>query len=229
MREELIAAVEFIKAMANRLHRLDSAVMENFGDKLTEILCEKFMGHWYPQQPVRGNAYRCIRSAEEYQDESLVLACALCGLYYEELSLPVPFTVWIDPYEVSCQIGDNNYPQTVAAFHPLAFRVPAMFYRYASSSDCSTCSSSVPSSSSGESEEDSGIEDGRMSSPVQWRDVPLQVWGPIPEPDSEPEGSDPFRAWFPQWLALEDGVRERPRRRRRVFHRERHHSSSSSD
>ncbi|XP_075050473.1 protein BTG3-like [Mixophyes fleayi] len=103
MRTELVAGVEFIKTLVNRLHKLDPVMVEVYGETLAEILYHKYIGHWYPEKPMKGQAYRCIRANIHNRDESILGACVHSGLKYQELTLPKEMTVWIDPYEVSCR------------------------------------------------------------------------------------------------------------------------------
>ncbi|XP_069496827.1 protein BTG3-like [Ambystoma mexicanum] len=117
MREELRAGVEYIVSLANRRRHLDPRRLEMFRLELTTLLCQKFAGHWYPENPSKGQAYRCIRvSREEPAEDLLLQACARSGLLYSHLSLPKVMTLWIDPCEVCCRLGDNSRPYTVATF-----------------------------------------------------------------------------------------------------------------
>ncbi|KAM9299066.1 protein BTG4-like [Gastrophryne carolinensis] len=126
MRDELVAGVEYIKTLVNIFYKLDPVIIEVFGERLAEILCQKYMGHWYPEKPVKGQAYRCIRINHRDCDESIMEACAQCGLNYQDLTLPKELTMWIDPFEVSCRLGEENYPYTVARFDPKTPRVPGV-------------------------------------------------------------------------------------------------------
>ncbi|XP_018410114.1 PREDICTED: protein BTG4-like [Nanorana parkeri] len=125
MRDELVAGVEYIKTLVNRFNKLNPMIIEVFGKKLAEILCRKYIGHWYPDKPIKGQAYRCIRINRQDRDQSILEACAQCGLSYKDLSLPKEMTLWIDPYEVSCRLGEENYPYTVAIFDSRTERIPA--------------------------------------------------------------------------------------------------------
>uniref|UniRef100_A0A6I8RS67 Anti-proliferative protein domain-containing protein n=1 Tax=Xenopus tropicalis TaxID=8364 RepID=A0A6I8RS67_XENTR len=58
MREEIVTGVNYLKALACRFHRLDPMVVEAFGERLMEILCRRYTGHWYPEKPMKGQAYR---------------------------------------------------------------------------------------------------------------------------------------------------------------------------
>lgn len=58
MRKELISGVELIKTMSNRLNYLDPKIVHEFGEKLAEILCQKYTGHWFPDEPKKRQTYR---------------------------------------------------------------------------------------------------------------------------------------------------------------------------
>nr|XP_033771067.1 protein BTG3-like [Geotrypetes seraphini] len=110
MREELCAGIDYLMKMVNRHQKLDRSKVEVFGEKLMEILSQKYTGHWYPESPVKGQAYRCIRINQKQQvDDCLLQACESSGLQYSELSLPKEMSLWIDPKEVSCRLGENSY------------------------------------------------------------------------------------------------------------------------
>lgn len=58
MKEEVDTAVRFIARLANRHAKLDKAQVERFRERLATILCERFHAHWYPENPLKGQAYR---------------------------------------------------------------------------------------------------------------------------------------------------------------------------
>ncbi|XP_030067994.1 protein BTG3 [Microcaecilia unicolor] len=109
MKEELCAGIDYLMKMVNRHQNLDRSKVEAFGEKLMEILSRKYTGHWYPESPVKGQAYRCIRINRKQQvDDCLLQACESSGLQYSELALPKEMSLWIDPKEVSCRLGENS-------------------------------------------------------------------------------------------------------------------------
>ncbi|CAJ0922903.1 unnamed protein product, partial [Ranitomeya imitator] len=122
MRPELLAGVDYVKSVGNRLEILDSTTYKTFGENLATVLCRRFTGHWYPENPIKGQAYRCIRVNTQYRDDSILEACALTHIGFRDLALPKEFTLWIDPFEVSCRLGEENSPFTVASFDPRAPR-----------------------------------------------------------------------------------------------------------
>ena len=83
--------------------------VEQFRQCLTEALYERFHNHWFPEQPSKGQAYRCIRLNEwDRRDITLQKACFQCGIDYKDLQLPVELTLWVDPDEVTCRFGENK-------------------------------------------------------------------------------------------------------------------------
>uniref|UniRef100_A0A8C8SCF1 Anti-proliferative protein domain-containing protein n=1 Tax=Pelusios castaneus TaxID=367368 RepID=A0A8C8SCF1_9SAUR len=115
MREEVETGTRFLSRLANRNGQLDKGRMEQFGDHLATILQERYSQHWYPENPTKGQAYRCIRINQRQQvDESLLQACMGCGLKYSDLALPRELSLWIDPGEVCCRLGENSHYFTVS-------------------------------------------------------------------------------------------------------------------
>ncbi|KAM6427997.1 protein BTG3-like isoform 1-T1 [Liasis olivaceus] len=109
MKEEVETGARFIARLVNRHKKLDGEQVECFGECLAGILCERFHQHWYPDNPLKGQAYRCIRiNRKHHVDDSLLKACMACGLDYSKLALPREISIWIDPGEVCCRLGENN-------------------------------------------------------------------------------------------------------------------------
>ncbi|NXM84415.1 B910 protein, partial [Oenanthe oenanthe] len=119
MKDEIAAAVFFITKLVKREGKLSKDGIEKFAEKLTTILFEKYKNHWYPGNPCRGQAFRCIRINKQQPREPLLeQACVDTGLDPSRLGLPREVTVWVDPLEVPtcCRYGERNQPFTVARF-----------------------------------------------------------------------------------------------------------------
>ena len=80
------------------------------GEQLLEHIRIKFQGHWYPERPTKGSAYRSIRISKEKVDKVLINAAIDVGLDLQEIldTLPNDLTIWIDPGEVSYRIGEKG-------------------------------------------------------------------------------------------------------------------------
>lgn len=117
MKREIAAVVFFLKRLVKRGEKLESHKVELFVERLAVALQEKFRGHWYPENPSRGQAYRCIRVNRFHrQDPDLLRACRESGVQYSDLGLPHELTLWVDPGEVCCRYGEQNPCFSVASF-----------------------------------------------------------------------------------------------------------------
>ncbi|XP_066507404.1 protein BTG3 [Hoplias malabaricus] len=117
MKKEIAAVVFFLKRLIKKAEKLDTDKVDLFVEKLTMALQEKFRGHWYPDNPNKGQAFRCIRVNRFHkEDPELLWACAESGVKYKDLALPKELTLWVDPGEVCCRYGEKNLAFTVASF-----------------------------------------------------------------------------------------------------------------
>ncbi|KAM4726460.1 protein BTG3 [Anableps anableps] len=117
MMREIAAVVFFLKRLVKKGEKLESVKIELFVERLAVALQEKFKGHWYPESPSKGQAYRCIRINRFHrQDPDLLRACRESGVKYSDLGLPRELTLWVDPGEVCCRYGEQNPCFSVATF-----------------------------------------------------------------------------------------------------------------
>ena len=119
MRDEIAAAVVFITRLVKRDPQLTKEKADEFSNTLSRVLLERFHNHWYKKQPIKGQAYRCIRVNERTPiDATLERVAKQAGLSYDDLYLPSEFTLWIDPEEVICRFGEEGYAAyvTIATF-----------------------------------------------------------------------------------------------------------------
>lgn len=117
MKKEIAAVVFFLKRLIKQAGTLEADKFEPLVERLTVALQEKFRGHWYPHNPSKGQAFRCIRvNRFTRQDPELLRACRECGVQYRDLGLPQELTLWVDPGEVCCRYGEKNQAFTVASF-----------------------------------------------------------------------------------------------------------------
>lgn len=107
MHLEVKVALNFIVSyLYNKLPRRRADL---FGEELEQILVSRYEGHWYPEAPLRGSAFRCLHLGAA-GDPVVDLAAKRSGLDTEEVRANVPpeLSVWIDPFEVSYQIGEKG-------------------------------------------------------------------------------------------------------------------------
>lgn len=117
MRREIAAVVFFLKRLVKKGEKLESHKIDLFVERLAVALQEKFKGHWYPDNPSKGQAYRCIRVNRFHrQDPELLRACRESGIEYSDLGLSRELTLWVDPGEVCCRYGEQNPCFSVASF-----------------------------------------------------------------------------------------------------------------
>nr|XP_043873854.1 protein BTG3-like [Solea senegalensis] len=117
MRQEIAAVQVYLKRLLIMAGKLESHKVELFVEGLGVALCEKFIGHWYPENPSKGQAYRCIRVNRFNKEDPVILrACRESGVQYSDLGLPYEFTLWVDPREVWCRYGEESMVFSVATF-----------------------------------------------------------------------------------------------------------------
>ena len=74
----------------------------------------------------QGQGYRCIRvNGHNRRDATIERAAHAAGVKYEDLSLPVELTLWVDPKEVCCRFGESKGSYcTLASFNDKENIVP---------------------------------------------------------------------------------------------------------
>ncbi|KAL2775554.1 protein Tob2 [Daubentonia madagascariensis] len=107
MQLEIKVALNFIISyLYNKLPRRRADL---FGEELERLLKKKYEGHWYPDKPLKGSGFRCVHIGEMV-DPVVEMAAKRSGLAVEDVRANVPeeLSVWIDPFEVSYQIGEKG-------------------------------------------------------------------------------------------------------------------------
>lgn len=107
MHTEVQVALKFvISFLYNKLPRRR---VNLFGEELDHALKDKFQGHWYPDKPFKGSAYRCLKITDP-ADPVLNRAARESGNPLSDIieNLPADLAVWIDPGEVSYRIGEKG-------------------------------------------------------------------------------------------------------------------------
>ncbi|KAJ8680009.1 hypothetical protein QAD02_015796 [Eretmocerus hayati] len=107
MNVEVSMALSFIISfLYNKLPRRRVNI---FGEELEKAMKDKFKGHWYPEKPFKGSAYRCIKTGDPI-DPVLERAARESGVPIQDILeyLPAELAVWVDPNEVSYRIGETS-------------------------------------------------------------------------------------------------------------------------
>lgn len=107
MHIEVQVALNFvISYLYNKLPRRRVNI---FGEELEKALKDKFQGHWYPEIPFKGSAYRCLKTGDPV-DAVLDRAARESGVPIQDIleNLPEELAVWVDPGEVSYRIGEKG-------------------------------------------------------------------------------------------------------------------------
>ncbi|KAJ3601244.1 hypothetical protein NHX12_032217 [Muraenolepis orangiensis] len=107
MQLEIQVALNFI--ISYLYNKLPRRRVNIFGEELERQLKQKYEGHWYPDKPFKGSGFRCIHVGEKV-DPVVEKAAKESGLDIEDVrhNLPQDLSVWIDPFEVSYQIGEKG-------------------------------------------------------------------------------------------------------------------------
>uniref|UniRef100_H2S7C1 Transducer of ERBB2, 1b n=2 Tax=Takifugu rubripes TaxID=31033 RepID=H2S7C1_TAKRU len=107
MQLEIQVALNFI--ISYLYNKLPRRRVNIFGEELERQLKKKYEGHWYPDKPYKGSGFRCIHIGEKV-DPVVEQAAKESGLDIEDVrnNLPQDLSVWIDPFEVSYQIGEKG-------------------------------------------------------------------------------------------------------------------------
>ncbi|XP_048508929.1 protein Tob1 isoform X3 [Athalia rosae] len=107
MHIEVQVALNFvISYLYNKLPRRRVNI---FGEELEKALKDKFKGHWYPEKPFKGSAFRCLKTGDPV-DPVLERAAKESGVPIQDIleNLPAELAVWVDPGEVSYRIGEKG-------------------------------------------------------------------------------------------------------------------------
>jgi protein Tob/BTG len=108
MHVEIQVALNFlISFLYNKLPRRR---VNQFGEELENALKIKFEGHWYPEKPYKGSAYRCVRCTPPLDPTVFDTAARACGMELMDIqeNLPQELSIWIDPGEVSYRMSEKG-------------------------------------------------------------------------------------------------------------------------
>ena len=108
MHVEIQVALNFlISFLYNKLPRRR---VNQFGEELENALKIKFEGHWYPEKPYKGSAYRCVRCTPPLDPTVFDTAARASGMDLSDIqeNLPQELSIWIDPGEVSYRMSEKG-------------------------------------------------------------------------------------------------------------------------
>lgn len=119
---EIAVAVNFM--LSHLYNKLPRRRVDAFAEEVEKGILSKFQGHWYPEKPSKGAAYRCIAVSNEKIDPVILRAARQSGLDVDEVKscLPDDLMLWIDPGEVSYTVGDRGGVKVLYSEHPASMR-----------------------------------------------------------------------------------------------------------
>ncbi|XP_049784063.1 uncharacterized protein DDB_G0271670-like [Schistocerca cancellata] len=101
---EVHVAINFVTSFMNKV--VPQGRVKIFGEALARALMNKYEGHWFPESPLKGSAYRCFEFGA-YIEPELKFAARQAGLRCRDVLICVPseMSIWVDPGTVSYRIG----------------------------------------------------------------------------------------------------------------------------
>ena len=109
------AASHIVSWLKSASIQITDEASESFILALSNLLKDKYQGHWDPNYPNSGNGYRAITSFDGHMDPLLLEAADKSQVPMETLQscLPRNFVIWVDPLVVSFRVGDYGYPVNI--------------------------------------------------------------------------------------------------------------------
>ena len=99
--KEIEAAADWWAKTLDKTH-LPNEQVELFKDSLVELLFAKMWGHWWVENPLRGNAYRSLIYDQHNIDKIILKAAQKAFISNIHKRLPTDgFVMWVDPGSVS--------------------------------------------------------------------------------------------------------------------------------
>ncbi|CAF1125609.1 unnamed protein product [Rotaria sordida] len=109
MKKEIDVALNLLCSYVQRFGSIKEESIEQFRTQLEKTLLERYQGHWYPDKPIKGQAYRSLEFNKEndFCDVIVAQVCQNLGFTPNLLGMRHELTLWIDPYEVSIRLGNH--------------------------------------------------------------------------------------------------------------------------
>ncbi|KRZ12945.1 Protein BTG2 [Trichinella zimbabwensis] len=119
MEAEVTAAVKFLTDLLHKRCICVEAV-DRFALCLKKALIRHYREHWYPTEPLRGSAYRCLRINGQL-DPVIAKAVRRSQLSLDEVraAYPAELSIWIDPGEVSVRFGEEGSVGVIHSCQPI--------------------------------------------------------------------------------------------------------------
>ena len=110
MKYEIEAGINLILRFVQNssLNPNNNQSLQSFKDDLFKEIHTFYTGHWYPERPMKGSAYRCLRINQNGSESLIEKTAKKCKAEWIVASLPKEFSIWIDPHEVSYRIGEEG-------------------------------------------------------------------------------------------------------------------------
>lgn len=77
MQVEVTAAINLI--VGNLYNKLPRRRVDAFAEELERGIMNKFQGHWYPDNPSKGAAFRCVNVSGEKVDPVIIYSVVNSG------------------------------------------------------------------------------------------------------------------------------------------------------
>ncbi|KAA0188226.1 Tob [Fasciolopsis buskii] len=141
---EVSIAVNYI--LSHLYTKLPRRRVDSFGEELERYMHAKYQQHWFPADPMRDSAYRCLNVGGPQVDLLLPEAAAVSGLDWSEIQacLPEGLVLSVDPGHVACQYHQPQFNMQEFNRYPGQLVWPSASVSL-SSSGCSSASSSISS------------------------------------------------------------------------------------
>ena len=109
MKIEILSAANFLTHLLRLADCTTKPKLKKFRNMMVKVLHERYKNIWYPQTPMRGTGFRCIRITNK-MDPIVEKAGELVGFdkKFLEFYLLSPLTIWVDPLSVSFQLPGTS-------------------------------------------------------------------------------------------------------------------------
>lgn len=117
MLKQIEKAVEVFRRMIfGRSTNIPQHKLDVFVATLTDVLKDRYENYWFPENPERASAYRCIRINNQSIDPVVVESLKRAKIDVVETLMSTELTIWVDPGEVYVRIGEEHGSIGAAAF-----------------------------------------------------------------------------------------------------------------